>query len=158
MTEDQATTYADREATGIPANGLADQGDLEPLGVPGLHHWRQAKIVEPSLEERGGIFFAAVEMTRMPMILTDPRQKDCPAGWRAELPWRWPSQARAPTAWSGSRRPTRQRMSTCRSKSYGFHRLHLLGDDATNHHVQVALLPENNSKLTTDLGAGSMHS
>ena len=78
MTEDHASAYADQEATGIPANGVADQGDLEPLGVPGLHHWRQAKIVEPSLEERGGIFFAAVEMTRMPMILADPRQEDCP--------------------------------------------------------------------------------
>ena len=64
--------------TGIPARGTADQGDLEPLGRPGLHHWRQANIVEPSLEERGSVFFAAVEMTRMPMILADPRQEDCP--------------------------------------------------------------------------------
>ena len=30
------------------------------------------------MEERGSVFFAAVEMTRMPMILTDPRQEDCP--------------------------------------------------------------------------------
>ena len=66
------------EDTGVPAHGAADQGDLEPLGRPGLHHWRQANIVEPSLEERGGVFFAAVEMTRMPMILSDPRQEDCP--------------------------------------------------------------------------------
>ena len=65
-------------ATGTAAAGLADQGDLEPLGRPGLHHWRQANIVDPSLEERGGVFFAAVEMTRMPMILADPRQDDCP--------------------------------------------------------------------------------
>ena len=65
-------------ATGVPAEGAADQGDLEPLGRPGLHHWRQANIVDPSLEERGGVFFAAVEMTRMPMILADPRQHDCP--------------------------------------------------------------------------------
>ena len=51
---------------------------MEPLGRPGLHHWRQANIVDPSLSERGGVFFAAVEMTRMPMILADPRQDDCP--------------------------------------------------------------------------------
>ena len=57
---------------------MADQGTLEPLGRPGLHHWSQASIVEPSLDARGGVFFAAVEMTRMPMILTDPRQEDCP--------------------------------------------------------------------------------
>ncbi len=78
MTEDHATTYADQEATGTPADGLADQGDLEPLGAPGLHHWRQAKIIEPRLDERGGILFAAIEMTRMPMILADPRKEDCP--------------------------------------------------------------------------------
>ena len=64
--------------TGTPAFGTMDHGDLEPLGQPGLHHWRQANIVDPSLEERGGVFFAAVEMTRMPIILTDPRQEDCP--------------------------------------------------------------------------------
>ena len=67
-----------QEDAGIPARGAADQGDMEPLGRPGLHHWRQANIIEPSLEERGSVFFAAVEMTRMPMILTDPRQEDCP--------------------------------------------------------------------------------
>ena len=48
------------------------------MGRPGLHHWRQANIVDPSLNERGSVFFAAVEMTRMPMILADPRQDDCP--------------------------------------------------------------------------------
>ncbi|WP_241667256.1 ATP-binding protein [Muricoccus nepalensis] len=69
---------AGEAATGVPAEGSADQGALEPLGRPGLHHWQQANIVDPSLDERGGVFFAAVEMTRMPMILADPRQEDCP--------------------------------------------------------------------------------
>jgi PAS domain S-box-containing protein len=55
-----------------------DMGAREPLGRPGLHHWRQSTITEPSLEDRGSIFFAAVEMTRMPMILADPRQDDVP--------------------------------------------------------------------------------
>ena len=49
--------------TGTPARGTMDQGALEPLGRPGLHHWRQATIVDPTLDERGGIFFAVVEMT-----------------------------------------------------------------------------------------------
>ncbi len=62
----------------MPARGMADQGDLEPLGRPGLHHWRQANISDTSLDQRGGVFFAAVEMTRMPMVLADPRQEDCP--------------------------------------------------------------------------------
>ncbi|MBP0447631.1 PAS domain-containing protein [Roseomonas sp. SSH11] len=65
-------------ATGRPAEGSMDQGALEPLGRPGLHHWRQAEITDTTLDERGSVFFAAVEMTRMPMILADPRQDDCP--------------------------------------------------------------------------------
>ena len=65
-------------ATGVPAGGAGDAGALEPLGRSGLHHWRQANIIDPSLEQRGNVFFAAVEMTRMPMILADPRQPDCP--------------------------------------------------------------------------------
>lgn len=63
--------------TGEPGRGAMDQGGLEPPGRPGLHHWKQATIVDPTLSERGGVFFAAVEMTRMPMILADPSQPDC---------------------------------------------------------------------------------
>ncbi|WP_267360058.1 MULTISPECIES: ATP-binding protein [unclassified Methylobacterium] len=48
------------------------------MGRPGLHHWKQSTITDPSLEDRGGVFFAAVEMTRMPMVLADPRQTDTP--------------------------------------------------------------------------------
>ena len=65
-------------STGEPAQGTMDTGAREPLGRPGLHHWRQSTITEPGLEDRGGIFFAAVEMTRMPMIFADPRQNDVP--------------------------------------------------------------------------------
>ncbi|MCR0985026.1 ATP-binding protein [Roseomonas populi] len=65
-------------ASGIPAEGSMDQGALEPLGRPGLHHWKQAEITDTTLDDRGSVFFAAVEMTRMPMILADPRQDDCP--------------------------------------------------------------------------------
>jgi PAS domain S-box-containing protein len=65
-------------ATGEPAQGSMDQGSREPIGSPGMHHWRQATITNPDLDERGGVYFAAIEMTRMPMILADPRQDDCP--------------------------------------------------------------------------------
>jgi len=65
-------------SAGEPALGAMDQGALEPLGRPGLHHWKQSTITDPDLNDRGGVFFAAVEMTRMPMILADPRQDDIP--------------------------------------------------------------------------------
>jgi PAS domain S-box-containing protein len=66
------------ESSGEPARGSMDQGALEPLGRPGLRHWQQSTITDPDLSDRGGVFFAAVEMTRMPMILADPRQDDTP--------------------------------------------------------------------------------
>lgn len=66
------------ESTGVPAGGAMDQGANEPLGRPGLSHWQQSTITDPDLNERGSVFFAAVEMTRMPMILADPRQDDVP--------------------------------------------------------------------------------
>lgn len=71
-------TGSDEPSTGEPAQGRMDQGALEPLGRPGLRHWQQSTITDPDLNERGGVFFAAVEMTRMPMILADPRQDDTP--------------------------------------------------------------------------------
>lgn len=68
----------DEPSTGEPALGRMDQGALEPLGRPGLRHWQQSTITDPDLNERSGVFFAAVEMTRMPIILADPRQDDTP--------------------------------------------------------------------------------
>jgi len=35
-------------------------------------------VAEPGLDQRGTVFFAALQMTRMPMIITDPRQADNP--------------------------------------------------------------------------------
>ncbi|WP_332888924.1 histidine kinase famiy protein [Sphingomonas jeddahensis] len=66
------------KAGGVPAGGAMDVGAREPLGSSGKHHWREATITEPGLEDRGNVFFAAIEMTRMPMILTDPHQRDNP--------------------------------------------------------------------------------
>lgn len=62
----------------MPAAGTLDDGPSEPLGTPGMRHWRESTITRPDLNERGGVFFAAVEMTRMPMILTDPNKPDNP--------------------------------------------------------------------------------
>lgn len=68
----------DGQSAGTPAKGTMDVGAREPLGTRGLHHWRDATITEPGLGDRGNVFFAAIEMTRMPMILTDPHQYDNP--------------------------------------------------------------------------------
>lgn len=68
----------DQRASGLPAHGATDVGAREPLGRSGRQHWRESTISNPDLGERGNVFFAAVEMTRMPMILTDPRQPDNP--------------------------------------------------------------------------------
>jgi PAS domain S-box-containing protein len=65
-------------AAGLPAQGSADVGANEPLERPGLHHWRESTITTPGLDDRGGVFFAAIEMTRMPMILADPNIDDTP--------------------------------------------------------------------------------
>ncbi|MCW2351519.1 MULTISPECIES: PAS domain-containing protein [unclassified Sphingobium] len=46
--------------------------------VRGKDHWRERTITAPGLSERGNVFFAAIEMTRMPMILTDPNLPDNP--------------------------------------------------------------------------------
>lgn len=64
--------------TGVPAAGTIDSGHDDPIGRPGLHHWRESTITRPGLDDRGSVFFAAIEMTRMPMILTDPNQDDNP--------------------------------------------------------------------------------
>ncbi|TNC67209.1 histidine kinase famiy protein [Rubellimicrobium roseum] len=65
-------------SAGIPAgDALADDSAM----LAGRHqgrHWRESTITDDDLSKRGGPFFAAVEMTRMPMILTDPRQPDNP--------------------------------------------------------------------------------
>jgi PAS domain S-box-containing protein len=83
MDQDSPTrAHTDVDPTGLaagrPAEGTTDTGASEPLGRPGLHHWRESTITSPGLDDRGGVFFAAIEMTRMPMILTDPNQDDNP--------------------------------------------------------------------------------
>jgi PAS domain S-box-containing protein len=66
------------QSAGRPARGELEGSAYNPLGNPGLKHWQASYIDRAGLEDRGNIFFAAVEMTRMPMIVTDPRQPDDP--------------------------------------------------------------------------------
>jgi PAS domain S-box-containing protein len=66
------------ESTGTPAEGSMDVGAREPIETSGIHHWQEATITEPGLDARGNVFFAAIEMTRMPMVITDPHQDDNP--------------------------------------------------------------------------------
>lgn len=66
------------EASGQPADGRLETPNEALMGRVGKKHWKQSVIHHDGLNDRGGVFFAALEMTRMPMILTDPRQDDNP--------------------------------------------------------------------------------
>ena len=66
------------QSVGVPADGQFEANSFNPLGNPGVRHWQAGYIGKEGLEDRGNIFFAAVEMTRMPMLVTDPRQPDNP--------------------------------------------------------------------------------
>jgi len=78
---DQATdSEGGGQSRGRPAGGKldGDEGSNTFGSSPGMNHWRESVISRPGLEDRGNVFFAAIEMTRMPMILTDPNQPDNP--------------------------------------------------------------------------------
>jgi PAS domain S-box-containing protein len=66
------------QSAGVPASGEVEGNAYSPLGTPGVKHWQASFISREGLQDRGNIFFAAVEMTRMPMVVTDPRQPDNP--------------------------------------------------------------------------------
>ncbi len=66
------------QSAGVPAEGEVEGNAYSPLGTAGVKHWQATYITEDGLQDRGNIFFAAVEMTRMPMVVTDPRQPDNP--------------------------------------------------------------------------------
>ncbi len=72
-------TDIEGQSRGVPAEGKLDFTHPDTMGSsPGMNHWRESVISHPGLDERGNVFFAAIEMTRMPMILTDPNQPDNP--------------------------------------------------------------------------------
>ncbi|HAK90814.1 response regulator [Massilia timonae] len=70
------------QSRGVPADGDVEGNAVHPMGLPednpGIHYWQSGYIEREGLQDRGNIFFAAVEMTRMPMLITDPRQEDNP--------------------------------------------------------------------------------
>ena len=66
------------QSAGVPADGELEGNAVSTLGNPGVKHWQAGYIGHAGLEDRSNIFFAAVEMTRMPMVVTDPNQPDNP--------------------------------------------------------------------------------
>jgi len=70
------------QSRGVPADAEVEGNAIHPMGDPednpGVNHWQASYIEREGLQDRGNIFFAAVEMTRMPMLITDPRQQDNP--------------------------------------------------------------------------------
>lgn len=66
------------QSAGLPASGEVEGNSVSPLGNPGIKHWQASYITRPGLDDRSNIFFAAVEMTRMPMVITDPNLPDNP--------------------------------------------------------------------------------
>lgn len=67
-----------RISEGEPAGDSLPAGSFSPSGEHPRRHWQASRISKPGIDDRGDVFFAAVEMTRMPMILTDPKQPDNP--------------------------------------------------------------------------------
>jgi PAS domain S-box-containing protein len=76
LPHDDASSHGQSE--GVPSVGQMEGSAFNPLGNPGIRHWQASHISRPGFEERGNIFFAAIEMTRMPMVVTDPNQPDNP--------------------------------------------------------------------------------
>ncbi|MDO9710155.1 histidine kinase famiy protein [Paracraurococcus lichenis] len=76
--EDAARTVGRRQSRGVPAEGRHEGIGTSPTGGPGVNHWQEARIAHSGLDDRGNVFFAAVAMTRMPMIVTDPNLPDNP--------------------------------------------------------------------------------
>lgn len=67
------------QSAGRSASGDLDRGNAySPTGTAGARHWQESYITRPGLDDRSSVFFAAVEMTRMPMLVTDPNQPDNP--------------------------------------------------------------------------------
>lgn len=66
------------QSAGVPAAGEHENVSYNPMGGLGIHHWQEATITRPGLDDRSNVFFAAIEMTRMPIVLTDPNLPDNP--------------------------------------------------------------------------------
>jgi PAS domain S-box-containing protein len=76
--EDSRNSLVERQSHGIPAAGRQEVAALGPTAGPGLSNWQKATVARPGLADRSGVYFAAAEMTRMPMVITDPNEPDNP--------------------------------------------------------------------------------
>ncbi|TWI69268.1 PAS domain S-box-containing protein [Pseudoduganella lurida] len=65
-------------SVGVKAGSELEGSAYNPMGNPGVEHWKASSISQSGFAAQDNIFFAAVEMTRMPMVVTDPRQPDNP--------------------------------------------------------------------------------
>jgi PAS domain S-box-containing protein len=69
-------------AAGCSSGGLVAGGhevtSVDLTGDPGLSSWQKVTAARSGVDDCGGVFLAAVEMTPMPMLLTDPRLLDNP--------------------------------------------------------------------------------
>jgi len=74
----QAKTQCGGQSAGAPAGARHEAHSYSPTGGPAVQHWQEGHVSRPGLDDRGDVFFAAVEMTRMPMIVTDPNKPDNP--------------------------------------------------------------------------------
>lgn len=66
------------QSAGMPAEGELEGSSFNPLGNLETRYWQTGVITQPGLDERGNIYFAAIQMTRMPMVVTDPNEPDEP--------------------------------------------------------------------------------
>ena len=66
------------ETAGERATTLPNKAADSLTGSRAVHNPASSIVAEPGLDQRGTVFFAALQMTRMPMIITDPRQDDNP--------------------------------------------------------------------------------
>ena len=68
----------ERCSRGVTATGRHEVAAAGPTGAAGVSNQQEATVARPGLDDRGGVVFAAAEMTRMPMVVTDPNRPDNP--------------------------------------------------------------------------------
>jgi PAS domain S-box-containing protein len=80
LSKDKSSLVVEGEgqSAGKPAAAEVEGNIYHPLGNEGINHWQASYVTEASLNERNNVFFAVVEMTRMPMTVCDANQPDTP--------------------------------------------------------------------------------
>ena len=78
LSDHQLPSDTQGQSSGVPSAGEIEGSSVSTTGNVMHQHWQESTITEPGLNARGNVFFAAIQMTRMPMILTDPNIPDNP--------------------------------------------------------------------------------